>query len=196
MSLDEGVSREQWVRAWAQWLPGLNTRVDLTLKQAMRTVTDAGVEVLIWMDQEQATRVFIRFMNRLNATLLRGRRRHGVRLGALAWVERGTLGGRWHIHALIERPATLNHHELTSLVERVWSRQPFSYAETRIEPVEDLFKCIRYNSKASRLFENLIYWDRDRNGATSVALGKMPQPHRRNAISCQPETRPAYARKD
>jgi len=115
MSLDGSVSRERLIRELAEWMPGLNTRVDLTLRQAIRTVTDAGGVGMISMDREQATRVFTRVMNRLNATLLRGRRRHGVRLSALAWLERGTLGGRWHLHALVERPLNLCPRDFTLL---------------------------------------------------------------------------------
>lgn len=143
---------------YSAWMPALNTRVDLTLKQA--DMLCAGDErkgrCAVRLTEDLVYRSVTRMMNRLGDLVL-GRSARPARLDALIWLERGCMGRRWHLHGLFERPPHITQSQFAELVPQAWLRQPFAHKEMRIEPARDVMACLRYNAKGSDRLENVVY---------------------------------------
>src|SRR5690606_30369024 len=98
-----------------------------------------------------------RFLNRLNGFVVKPPRRNQraassipqPRLDALVWLERGSVGRRFHLHALIERPRFWPPEAFAAKVKQAWHAQPLAYRQARIEELRDLARSLRYNAKGN-----------------------------------------------
>ena len=183
------------VQAYQDWLPMLNTRVDLTLKSGIglqgpkptkSALTKSRVTVLSASGTTVATRFgppegeieyqspigfgtpvtedligrdVVRFLMRLNSYVLKPSRglKYKPRLSSLVVLEYGGMGGRPHLHALIERPAFINERDFALVVRKAWLAQPSAHREMRIEPVRDLHASLAYNTKSDDAWSRVIY---------------------------------------
>ena len=142
--------RDEQVNEWVDWMPELNTRLDLTVKHR---------EGLFSLSDDLLNRTVVRLMNRVSGYALKHRsRRPRPMLGALIWVERGLLTRRCHLHGLVERPEVCSAEHFAQAVERAWKAQPFAHSEMRIEAIRDLSSSLAYNAKSGWASDSLIYW--------------------------------------
>ena len=63
------------------------------------------------------------------------------------WLERGVLGGRPHLHALIERPTFWSPEMFADVIVQCWRAQPLAYRQHQIDEIRDLPASLRYNMK-------------------------------------------------
>jgi hypothetical protein len=142
-------------RELCNWMRHLNMRVDLTLKKAITEGCQpehdptSSRRHVVFVNRDQISRDVVRFMNRLNRYVLNPSRTllRPPRLDAQIVLEYSPAEHRPHLHALIERPESVNEADFARLVERAWRAQPFAYKQMKIERVIDLSASLRYNSK-------------------------------------------------
>jgi hypothetical protein len=164
--LDRRVSqdRDRLVSEYASWMSNLNTRADLTLRCRASLRGPTGRRVALSLNDDLLRATIVRALNRLNGYVLAGRRTAASRprLDGLVWTERGYIGGRPHIHALLERPGFVSPFAFAAMIEKAWQAQPFGYDEVLVEEVRDLERSIGYNAKASpNISGNLVYFHKE-----------------------------------
>jgi hypothetical protein len=97
--------------------------VTFTLRQSWRA--DNGK--MIWLDANQCTKAFRVFMHRLdravygNAVI-----RFEKRVRVIPVLEKDEFG-RWHIHAAIELPESLQPFQFEALIRQCWSKVDWAY---------------------------------------------------------------------
>jgi len=168
--------REQLTLEWKNFLThpsvehSLNVRMELTLKQRCDsdlvtarpreedvTVRVPGGRIALrdaplfapyyYLTEDEARRITVRVMNRLNRTLFghAPRRKHNPqRLTAL--VCHHDKGTRRHLHFLLALPPSVTLETFRIALAHACYKEPFIYRTTRLEYVQNLAASIRYNA--------------------------------------------------
>jgi len=146
-------------------MPTLTTRADLTLRLRahLSRPDEPAKRVSVSLTDDVIGATVGRFVNRVSAAAVPSSRRatHRSRLDVLAWMERGALNRRPHVHALLERPASWSAEDFAALLSESWRRQPFGYDEVRVAEVESLRRSMGYNAKAGRMLGNVVYFSHE-----------------------------------
>ena len=115
----------------------------------------------VWVTEDMIYAGVTRFLNNLNGLVLKkprkARRARSPRIDALVFLEYSPLRGRPHLHALLERPAYINHQDFQRMVLKAWYRQSVSHREHRIEPLQDLRASLAYDAKAAGAWDRVVY---------------------------------------
>lgn len=143
--------QERTIQELRGWMPELTMKADLTLK--LMCYTGPNRLPLRLRTEEDATATVVRAMNRLNRYVLKQERRNR-RLGAVAFLERGPMTNRPHLHMLLERPETVLVDDFATALQKAWTDQPFGNRQMRIEPVESLDRALHYAAKGG----NIVYF--------------------------------------
>lgn len=115
----------------------------ITLTQKMRSAYGEP------LDYASSVKNFRFFMNRLNSKILGNRfRRKGHKIKVIPVIETSKLH-RLHYHAIMEIPADyLDKRELfTHEIERAWSKTPFGFHQTKVDPIFNASGWLSYMGK-------------------------------------------------
>ena len=133
----------------------------------------APVAVTLTMKQRQsaqnidhmlASRNFRHFLNRLNREVYgNAARRFGKGLKVIAVLEHDALV-RFHYHAVIDQPETMNFTEFKQAIEDAWAKTRWGYDQTEIVPMTSE-GWVRYISKLDQKpqYDLAIDWPNIRN---------------------------------
>lgn len=158
----------------------INTDVDVGVraKRAPRTLEQANAFApYLYLTENEARRIAIRLMNRLNKELFgnAARRKHAPqRLTAL--VCHHDTGTRRHLHILLALPPDVTLPTFRNVLTRACRTEPFVYRTTRLERINNLAGSIRYNADDFKtLSRNAILYIHTQPEPSQPENGEQPQ---------------------